>query len=101
MTSLHRTERVAEHIVGAVMLIVFWVAFACLGSGLVLWARNHASDTAALLLTAGLISLMLLPMLRLIEAVAASRRERDWLTLGSTVAVLVILCALTLRDALG
>jgi hypothetical protein len=40
-----------------------------------------------------------MPLLRLAAALIASIRERDWLTLAATLSVLMILFALTLRDA--
>ena len=92
-------EGVAERGIAALVLVVFWLAAAALAVGLLFWLRNHESRAGAILLAAGLIQLMLLPTLRLVSALAAARRSRDWLTLSSTLVVLAILLALTLRDA--
>ena len=58
-----------------------------------------ASDAAALCLSAGLLGLLLLPLLRLAWTLATAIRQRDWLMFMATLAVLAILGALTLRDA--
>ena len=90
-----------ERIVGAVMQIAFWVAFTTLAAGLMLWLAVPATDAGALCLSAGLIGLLLMPLLRLAAAMATALRQRDWLTLMAALVVLAILTALTLRDAAG
>ena len=92
-------ESAIERLAAASMLVVFWAAFASLAAGLLLWVMRHDSEWGALLLTGGLLGLMVLPTLRLVAAIATASRERDWLTLWSTLAVLALLGALTLRDA--
>ena len=99
MTATRDDPSAVESLIATLMLAIFWSAFGCLAGGLVLWIRDHASPPGALLLTGGLLGLMLLPILRLAAAIAASYRRRDWLTFGSTLAVLAILFALTLRQA--
>ena len=81
------------------MLVAFWMAFTALAAGLALWIAVPASDAGALCLTAGLLGLLLMPMLRLAWALATAIRQRDWLMFMATLAVLAILGALTLRDA--
>lgn len=93
------TESPVERVLSAVMLVVFGCAFAALAAGLALWVWQPHGDAGALTLAAGLLGLLLMPILRLAAAIATAIRERDWLTLGATLAVLGILCALTLRDA--
>ena len=88
-----------ERIVSAVMLVVFWTAFTCLAAGLGFWLGFPYSDMGSLFLAAGLLGLLVLPLLRLCAAVAAALRARDWITLGATLAVLGILATLTIRDA--
>ncbi len=88
-----------ERIVSAVMLVVFWSAFSALGAGLILWVATPATDAGALAMAAGLLGLLLMPMLRVVWALATALAERDWLMLGATLTVLAILIALTLRDA--
>ena len=88
-----------ERIVSALMLVVFWSAFSALAAGLILWLSTPETDTGALAMAAGLLGLLLLPLLRVVWALATAVAERDRLMLGATVTVLVILIALTLRDA--
>ena len=90
-----------ERIVSAVMLIAFWLAFATLAAGLVLWLAVPSTDAGARSLTAGLLGLLVMPLLRLASAMATALRQRDWVTLLAALAVLAILTALTLRDAAG
>ena len=99
--TLSANESIAERFVGLTALVVFWAAFGSLAAGLVVWASDHSSEAAALLLGGGLIGLMALPGLRLLAMLATAKRERDWMLLASTLAVLAILIALTLRDAAG
>lgn len=88
-----------ERIVSAVMLVVFWTAFSALGAGLILWVATPATDAGAFAMAGGLLGLLLMPMLRVVWALARALARRDWLMLGATLAVLAILLALTLRDA--
>jgi hypothetical protein len=81
-------------------LVVFWCAFASLAAGLALWVADHTSGAAARLLMAGLIGLLLMPLLRLLSAIVSAVRERDWILLWATLIVLAILTVLTLRDAI-
>jgi hypothetical protein len=88
-----------ERIIGIVMLFVFWVAFSSLAGGLLLWVALPSSDAGPVWLNAGLLGLLLIPVLRLTSTLATALRRRDWLLLCATLAVLGILGALTLRDA--
>jgi hypothetical protein len=88
-----------ERIVSALMLVVFWAAFSALGAGLILWLAVPATDAGALAMAAGLLGLLLIPILRVVWAMATALARRDWLMLGATLTVLAILIALTLRDA--
>lgn len=99
MTEASLNQSAVERLAAAGMLVVFWAAFACLAVGLGLWVGSPENHWAARLLAAGLLGLMLLPMLRLVAAMAAAQRHRDWLTVAAGLAVLAILLALTLRDA--
>ena len=94
-------ESTFERAVGTVMLIAFWTAFTTLAAGLLLWLALPSSDAGTIGLSAGLLGLLTMPLLRLAAVVATAARERDWVTLGSTLLVLGILLALTLRDAAG
>ena len=92
-------ESSAERITGAVILVAFWMAFSTLTVGLALWIAVPAGDAGALCLSAGLLGLLLLPLLRLAATLATAIRQRDWLLFMATLAVLAILGALTLRHA--
>ena len=81
----------------AVIVVVFWTSFIALAAGLPLWLAVPAGDAGALALASGLLGLLLIPMLRLLWALAAASARRDWLMLGATLTVLAILIALTLR----
>jgi apolipoprotein N-acyltransferase len=98
-TNATPVETSFERIVSALMVVVFWIAFSALGAGLALWLATSATDTGDVAMAAGLLGLLLMPILRVVWAMATAVARRDWLMLGATVAVLVILIALTLRDA--
>ena len=100
MTLSADRESLLDRVIQRLMVILFWSAFACLGGGLALWLVNHHDNRAGVVLSSGLLSLMLLPTLRLIAVVGTSLRARDWIMFASTMLVLAILLALTLRDAL-
>ena len=100
-TNATPVETSFERIVSVLMLLVFWSAFSALGAGLVLWLATSATDTGAIAMAAGLLGLLLLPILRVVWAMATALARRDWLMLGATLAVLAILIALTLRDSVS
>lgn len=62
-----------------------------LGAGLVLFLAGAWPAVANGLLNAGLVSLMLTPMLRVVVSVAESFRARDWTFFTLTAAVLLVL----------
>jgi uncharacterized membrane protein len=101
MTAPLATESAFERIVSILILVAFWSAFICLGSGLATWLAVPGAAIALELLESGLLGLLALPLLRLVAAVASASRNRDWMTVAATLAVLGILFALTLRDAAG
>ena len=88
-----------QRIVSALMLLVFWASFTALGAGLVLWVEAPSADAGSIAMAGGLLGLLLMPMLRVVWALATALASRDWLMLAATVTVLAILIALTLRDA--
>jgi hypothetical protein len=93
------TESSFQRIVSALMLVVFWASFTALGVGLVLWLAAPATDAGSLAMAGGLLGLLLMPLLRVVWALATALASRDWLMLAATLTVLAILIALTLRDA--
>ena len=89
----------SERALDAALLTAFRLALVCMVAGLT-WTLSAPADVrGAYVLTAGLLALMATPALRLLSILAAATRDRDWVTFGATVAVIVILVALTLRDA--
>ena len=100
MTAPATDDSSLERIVFALMLVVFWAAFTCLAAGLGFWLAFTSSDMGSLFLAAGLLGLLVLPLLRLAAAASAAIRRRDWITLAATLLVVAILTALTIRDAL-
>lgn len=92
-------ESFLERVLSTVTLAVFWAAFSALAAGLMLSVARPGDDLGAVLLDAGLLALLAMPILRLLTAAVVAARGRDWLTMGATLAVLGILFALTLRDA--
>jgi uncharacterized protein DUF1634 len=93
------TESSFQRIVSTLMLVVFWASFTALGAGLVLWLAAPATDAGSLAMAGGLLGLLLMPILRVVWALATALASRDWLMLAATLTVLAILIALTLRDA--
>lgn len=101
MTQTPAATSLAERALTLISLTVFWAAFLCLAAGLALWTTVPAAPTAGGLLAAGFAGLLSLPLLRLASAIASALHTRDWVTLAATLAVLAILLALTLRDAVA
>ena len=99
MTSTASGESALERALTLVAVAAFWAAFICLGAGLAIWLATPAAPIGSALLDSGLAGLIALPVLRLVSALVSAARSRDWTTMAATAAVLVILFALTLRDA--
>lgn len=79
--------------------LLLGLAWLCLAAGTVWWVWRRAAPEAAALLSAGLLGLLALPVLRLASILAGAVRERDRVTIAATLAVIAILVAFTLRDA--
>ena len=92
-------ESSAERVISAVMLVAFWMAFITLAVGLALWIAIPSSEAGPICLNAGLLGLLVMPLLRLAWTLAEAIRQRDWLMFTATLVVLAILGALTLRHA--
>jgi Protein of unknown function (DUF1634) len=90
----------AERVLATITLIAFWAAFISLGAGLAVRVATPGGAAGESLLRTGLIGLMTLPILRVAATIATASRTRDWLLLKATLAVLAILLALTVRDAM-
>jgi hypothetical protein len=99
VTTIREKDSAFERISSALLLVLFWTAFGCLAAGILLWLAVPGNQNGSLFLIAGLMGLLGMPVLRLVTIIAAAARQRDWLTLCATLAVMAILFALTLRDA--
>ena len=99
MTDPTTAESIPERALSTLMLAFFWIAFAGLTAGLILWLAAPAAAAGRHLLTAGLAGLIAMPILRLLAVTATAMRTRDHVLLSATLAVIAILFALTLRDA--
>ena len=84
------TDRLAR-LLGAVLKWGALASTALLAFGLVLQLLRADSQLADALMHAGLIVLMATPVARVAVSVADYAAERDWLFLGLTASVLVIL----------
>ena len=76
-----------ERLLAQLMLRGVQSSAACLAVGLALWLANSRLDSAAWLLTTGLIALMATPMLRVAVSVVEAVRLRDWYFVLTTAAV--------------
>jgi hypothetical protein len=99
MRRLQVEESGVERALSLLTLAVFWAAFICLAAGLMIWLTVPAGTPGPAFLATGFVGLLVLPMLRLGAAMVSAAGTRDWITLTAALAVLAILCALTLRDA--
>jgi uncharacterized membrane protein len=82
-----------ERRVGRLLEVGVLLSSACLAVGLLAWIVNHESHASAMLLTAGLITLMLTPLARVVASLVTWIRLRDWFFVGTTVMVFVVLIA--------
>jgi uncharacterized membrane protein len=76
--------------------VALWGSAICLGLGILEVLIGWESQPV---LTTGLLTLLSIPIVRVLIAILEAVRDRDWLTLGSTLAVLAILVGGTLRYA--
>jgi hypothetical protein len=93
------SERPFERALRWLMLAGVATAAALLFAGLMYALIQGASANNNRLLVVGLIVLMATPLLRVALSCVEASRQRDWLLVWATLAVLVILIAGTLRDA--
>ncbi len=80
-----------ERVLGVVLRSGAWSSAVLLAAGLVLELVGRDGQVAARLTQLGLIVLMATPVARVVVSVVDYAMERDWLFLGLTAAVLVIL----------
>ena len=80
-----------ERIIGAILRIGVAVSSACLAGGLALSFVGALSAAAVVLLHVGIVVLLLTPVVRVLVSVAEYTRQRDWVFVGLTLAVLVAL----------
>jgi uncharacterized membrane protein len=86
-TATDRLERQLGRVLGTGVR----VSAALLGAGLVLFLAGVVPSVAGALLHAGLVALMVTPMLRVVISVVEYARARDWFYLATTSAVLLVL----------
>ena len=80
----------------AFIRVALWGSAICLGLGIIEVLIGWESQP---ILTTGLLTLMSIPIVRVLISILEALRDRDWLMLGSTLAVLGILVGGTLRYA--
>ncbi|MGH9162347.1 MAG: DUF1634 domain-containing protein [Vicinamibacteraceae bacterium] len=80
-----------ELVVGRILGVGVLVATGLLMVGLALWVLRVEPDTSLQLLHAGLITLMVTPVLRVVASVVEFARVRDWFFTLVTLAVLAVL----------
>jgi hypothetical protein len=86
-------EALFERTIRTVMLWAARLSAALLVAGLIWWlARPHA-ELALRVLDAGILLLMAVPMLRVLQSAARAVWQRDWLHVGTIVAVGMLLAA--------
>jgi uncharacterized membrane protein len=83
---VNATASVAER----VNRIAVRVATLLLATGLVIWFASGEA-TARPILDAGLVALMSTPVFRLATTLATQVRQRDWLAVTTTIAVILVL----------
>jgi uncharacterized membrane protein len=89
-------ERDAEHlelIIGRVLRLGTATSSTCFAVGLSLMILGGGGALARVLLPAGLIILLATPAARVVVSVVEYVRERDWLFVALTLAVLLALAA--------
>jgi uncharacterized membrane protein len=79
-----------ERLLARLMLGGVQVSAACLIAGLAFWLSN-VEPHGTRLLTAGLLTLMATPMLRIAVSVVEAVRLRDWFFIITTAAVALLL----------
>jgi len=66
-------------------------AAACLAAGLIAWIAGGPTRLATTTLTAGLVILMMTPLMRVIVSLVAYARMRDWFFVTTTLLVFAML----------
>ena len=63
----------------------------CLAAGLIIWVTGGHPVLANAVLTAGLVTLMVTPVARVVTALVVYARMRDWFFVATTIAVFAVL----------
>jgi len=85
-----RLERL-ETTLGHLLRTGVMSAAACLAVGLIVWIAAGSTPLANGILTAGLVVLMVTPLMRVIVSLVAYARMRDWFFVTTTVLVFAML----------
>jgi hypothetical protein len=86
-------ERTGERLIRIVMVVTARVSAVTLAIGLVWWLARPEAPVALFLLDAGVLLLMTVPLLRVAQSAARAVVLRDWLHVGTIVAVAALLVA--------
>jgi uncharacterized membrane protein len=86
-------EALLERTIRTVMLWAARVSAALLLTGLIWWLVQPHAELALRVLDAGILLLMAVPMLRVLQSAARATWQRDWLHVGTIVAVGLLLAA--------
>lgn len=84
-------EALLERTIRSVMLWAARLSAALLVVGLIWWLARPHSELALRVLDAGTLLLMTVPMLRVLQSGARAVWQRDWLHVGTIVAVAALL----------
>lgn len=93
-----------ERLIGRVLIAGTITATGLLALGLACWLAKPGGGIAAVFLDAGLVVLMATPVGRVVASVVEYARERDWLFVAITLAVLLVLAGTlvtAVRTAIG
>jgi uncharacterized membrane protein len=85
-----RVDRL-EATLGRVLRAGVVSAAVCLSAGLVLWIAAGSGPASNGVLTAGILILMVTPLLRVVVSLAAYARMRDWFFVTTTTLVFILL----------
>lgn len=86
-------EGLVERTIRTVMLWAARLSAALLVVGLIWWLAQPHAELALRVLDAGVLLLMSVPMLRVLQSAARAIWQRDWVHVGTIVAVAGLLAA--------
>jgi hypothetical protein len=93
-------EGALERVISFVMVAVARVSAALLVVGLAWWLARPETVEALQTLEAGILLLMVVPLLRVLQSAARALRLQDWLHVGTIAAVAALLAMALLYASL-